>query len=151
LSAEVLISLLFIVVGAGFVIWSVFGLVSAVLSRQWPSVPGTIVVSDLHRANDEGSYTYRPEVCYRYSVSGTEYVANVTRYGDGISLSTSKPAVKTVRKYPVGKLVTVHYNPHNPSEAVLEPGVNWLIAASFAMGAVFVVAGTFALRAALAE
>jgi hypothetical protein len=142
-----LVSLL---VGTTIVIWTAWNVVSALLSRGWPHVTGTIVVSDLQRVKDtDGGYTYRPEVTYHYTVAGKEFVASRVAFGDRISLGWSAPAVKTVRRYRAGTSVVVRYNPNEPGEAVLQPGVHWLLPVAVLFGATFIAFGIFALRAAL--
>jgi len=144
------IALIFTAVGGGFLAWIGLNFVYAVLSRGWPRTVGTIVVSDLQRSTDsEGGYSYRPEVTYRYSVNGQEFVASRTRFGDRLELSWSAPAVRVVRRYPVGAVIPVHYDPDDPADAVLEPGVNGLLFVGAAFGGVFTLLGVLALRSAL--
>jgi hypothetical protein len=143
-------ALLSLLIGTIIVIWTTWNVVSALLSRGWPHVTGTIVVSDLQRETDtDGGHTYRPEVTYRYMVAGKEFVASRVAFGDGISFGRSAPAVRIVRRYRAGTSVIVHFNPHEPGEAVLQPGVHWLLLLGLLIGAAFIAAGIFALRAAL--
>ena len=145
-----IIALIFVAVGSGILSWTAVNFVYAFLSRRWPQVVGTVVVSDLQRSRDsEGGYSYRPEVSYRYSVDGQELVANRTCFGDRLELSWSAPAVRAVRRYPAGASVAVHYDPDDPGDAVLEPGINGLLFAGAAFGGVFTVLGVLALRSSV--
>lgn len=138
MSFELLVTLAFVAVGAGLTVRSVLDIISAVVSKRWPRTSGTVIVSDLQRSRDsDRGVSYRPEVTYRYSVDGRELVASRTRFGDGLELSWSAPAVRTVCRYPVGASVTVRYNPHEPEEAVLEPGLNGLLLGGTALAAIF--------------
>jgi Protein of unknown function (DUF3592) len=122
------IGLVFAAIGALGVTWSAWELVQAVDSKNWSTTDGIVVVSDLQRTRDtDGGYMYRAEVSYRYTVDGTELVSSRPRFGSRVSLSWSRPAVRTTRKYPVGAHVTVLYDPSDPGEAVLEPGVTSLV------------------------
>jgi hypothetical protein len=143
-------ALIFILTGTCILIWTAWNIISALLSRGWPETAGTILVSDLQRSKDkEGEFSYSPEVTYCYSVDGKELISSRVEFGDRIQTSRSAPALRTVRRYPVGSSVTVRYNPHDPREAVLQPRVNgWLLAAA-AFGAAFTGMGILALRSAL--
>ena len=105
------------------------------------------MVADLQRSRDSDSGpTYRAEIGYRYNVGEREFVGSRARFGDRIYLSWSKPALRLVRKYRVGTEVDVHFNPNDPSEAVLEPGLSGLVLAGLAFGSVFVAMGVLVLR-----
>jgi hypothetical protein len=144
---DTVIAWIFTATGSGVLTWSLVNFVYAVLSRRWPHATGTVIVSDLQRSRDsEGEYSYRPEVSYQYSVKGEEFIATRTRYGDRLALSWPAPAAKMVRRYPVGAVVSVHYDPDEPAEAVLEPGVNGLILTGAALGGLFTFLGIVALR-----
>jgi len=143
---QFLLPAVFAVVGSGFSIWSIVNLISALSSRRWPSTSGVVVVSDLQRSWDsDGTIEYRPELSYRYTVQGSEFVASRARFGDRLSINWSGPAVRIVTKYPVGKVVSVRYNPDDPGEAVLEPGLNALIFVGIAFGLVFLLFGLLIL------
>ena len=101
-----------------------------------------ILVSDLQRSRDtEGGSTYRSDVSYSYEVSGREFVAARTRFGDRLELSWSAPALRIVRRYPKSSRVLVHYDPDEPSEAVLEPGVTLYVFGGLMFGAIFALLG----------
>lgn len=144
---ELIVGLIFVAVGTVFVILSLWDLFDAFACRSWKTADGVIVVSDLERSADSDGVSYRAEISYRYRVNGEELVASRARFGDRMNTSWSKPAVRLVTKYPVGKEVTVLYNPENPNEAVLEPGLTLYIAAGLAIGSIFVVIGALAMRA----
>ncbi|MCU1231892.1 MAG: hypothetical protein JWO97_4776 [Acidobacteria bacterium] len=143
---EIAMALLATLIGSGIFLSAVWDICCAHLSRNWPQVPGIIVVSDLQRSNhSDGGLMYRPEVTYRYCVDGSEIIANRTRFGGRVELSWSAPAVRTVRKYPVGSEVVVYYNPNDPADSVLEPGPGGILFAGAAFGALFAAIGVCAL------
>ena len=144
---DTVIAWILIATGGGILTWSLVNFVYSLLSRRWPQATGKVIVSDLQRSRDsEGGYSYRPEVSYQYSVEGQEFIASRTRYGDRLALSWSAPAARMVRRYPVGAVVSVHYDPDEPAEAVLEPGVNGLILMGVALGVLFTSIGIVMLR-----
>jgi hypothetical protein len=136
---EVIGAVVFGAIGTGILTWTAINFVYALLSRSWPKAIGAVIASDLRRSRDsEGGYLYRAEVSYRYSVDGQEFVATRSRFGDRLEVSWSAAAANLVRRYPVGTAVHVHYDPTDPSEAVLEPGINGLLFAGAGTGALFV-------------
>ena len=87
-------------------------------SLDWPVVPGRIVTSEVTSHTDEGSTTYSADIEYVYSVEGIEYRSNTMVFG-----GHSYGAQQAVSLYPLGKTVSVSYDPRKPKRAVLKPGV----------------------------
>lgn len=143
---DVVVGVVFAGIGAGVISWSIWNLLEALASRRWATTGGVVVVSSLQQSRDsEGGFTYRSEVSYRYTVNGAEFVSSRARFGDGLSFSWSAPAVRTVRRYPTGAAVVVHYDPDEPDHAVLEPGVSGYIFGGLAFGVVFAALGVSAI------
>jgi hypothetical protein len=69
---------------------------------------------------------YSASVQYDYTVEGKIYNGSGIRTLDG-STSSSSSVKKTLKKYALGKAVTVHYDPEFPNIAVLEPGTGFLM------------------------
>jgi len=96
---------------------------TGIASQGWPTTEGNIISSRLeeHMFKEyEGDY-YKDTVAYiryQYSVNGISYSSSAVN-------STNAPfyPARIGSRYPVGKDVTVHYNPRNPSKAVLETGI----------------------------
>jgi hypothetical protein len=102
--------------GAGFMMrtaWQV---------RRWPRVPGVILSASLKhsRAADEEAESFQPLVRYSYTVDG------VKREGRRLALrgtdagGSESWAREVLARYPVGKPISVFYNPANPDEAAIE-------------------------------
>jgi hypothetical protein len=72
---------------------------------------------------NKGGTTYHAEVPYEYAVDGQTQSSNQISFGDYGSSDPSH-ARSVVNKYPPGTVVTVHYSPSNPTQAVLETGIN---------------------------
>jgi hypothetical protein len=102
-------------------------------SASWPATEGTIVASEISRTVDANRSQlntgvgmdqgiYRPRVEFTYTVAGKEYTGRTFTLS---YYSTNKEtATEITRRYPVGKSVSVYYNPGDQSEATLETGEN---------------------------
>ncbi len=80
---------------------------------------GVIVKSQVKKVENQISYDYYyPLIEYEYSVNGKKYKS------DRIFLSKLESDYSTVKKivdkFPVGKKITIYYNPFNPEEAILK-------------------------------
>ncbi|MDO8981478.1 MAG: DUF3592 domain-containing protein [Afipia sp.] len=105
-------------------------------AKKWPVVQGTIKTSGLEefRAAPEagrsrGVTKFQSKVLYSYRYNNIDYTSSQASY-DGQVTSTSRWMMERVaKKYPNDKIVNVHVNPENPSQAVLEtrsPGI-WIL------------------------
>jgi hypothetical protein len=114
---------LFLVLGNFFMIRSIRetkNRENAVLT--WPNVTGKIGISEkrVHLDDDHTPVDF-PHVSYIYEVDGKTYrSSNILPGGEigGVNVES------TLARYPKGADVTVYYDPHNPKDAVLEPGKN---------------------------
>ena len=96
-------------------------------AKEWPTTQGTITLAKLNKTrNDDGNDMYSASVQYDYTVEGKIYNGSGIRTLDG-STSSSSSVKKTLKKYALGKAVTVHYDPEFPNIAVLEPGTGFLM------------------------
>jgi len=93
-------------------------------ARKWPIVEGQITASRTEREatgwdrDHHMTHTWVPEIRYAYEVGGTQFQGR--RIGNSIYSSSWRGAAKRVaHRYPSGTAVLVHYNPADPSEAVL--------------------------------
>lgn len=95
-----------------------------VRSTTFPSTSGVIISSEVkHQRGSKGGTTYGVNISYSYEVAGRRYEGNTFRYTT-FSSSNSRNAYQTVRNYPPGKTVKVYYNPENPEDSLLSPGIN---------------------------
>ncbi len=51
------------------------------------------------------------------------------------------PDNELLRLYPVGKKVTVYYDPKDPTYCLLEPGISYQSYIAFIIGVVFIIIG----------
>lgn len=100
----------------GYTLWR------QVRAESWPTVSGVVTKSEVESHSDSDGTTYSAEISFRYQVNGQANESDTWRFGAGSS-SDSSEARGVVRRYPVGQPVTVHYDPNDPSSAVLEVGV----------------------------
>lgn len=103
----------------GWVAWST---VKQYGSGQYPSVTGKITHSELitHRSS-KGGISYSAEISYFYTVGTQPLAGNRLRF-NSMSFGSSE-ASAIVNAHPVGAAVTVYYNPAQPVEALLQPGI----------------------------
>jgi hypothetical protein len=100
--------------------------------RHWPTVPGRIESADVKafqtRAGDRSRWVthFRPNVTYGYEVKGVRYTGHKTGTTARVSSNIARPMRPG---HAEGAAVTVHYNPENPAEAIVDPrtGPLWLL------------------------
>jgi hypothetical protein len=91
--------------------------------KTWLTVPGVVLNSEVkvnRSRNSKGRTTtsYSPWVNYQYQVKDQTYTGARIGFGSG-DYGRSK-SDKMIAGYPQGAPVTVHYDPADPSKAVLE-------------------------------
>lgn len=119
-------------------------------TKSWEQTPGKIVETrivahkdghermhstDLHRYSSEEGNKFRVDIKYTYMVDTTWYTNNrkdlMQSKNEGTpKLRRAKSKAKNYEKY---NEVTVFYNPKNPQEALLRPGLGigqWLLVVS---------------------
>jgi hypothetical protein len=120
-------------------------LVFAFSSSRWPGTEGLVTKSELAEyAGTRSSRSYRADIAYTYTVNGTRHTGGRVRLGS-TRTSHASDAEAIQDKYPVGKSVTVYYDPAKPGEAMLEPGLVrgvWLLPG---LGLLFLLSGVFIL------
>lgn len=118
--------------GLGSGAYLLYTLIRQHASKRWPKTTGEVLESQLEKDVDG----WGPYVRYGYSVKGKRYV-NDRLYFYLSNRSTEHEARKHLAPYPVGKAVTIYYNPRSPANAVLDRRMLlwrplfWLFFASF--------------------
>jgi len=142
-----LFPLLFLMVGLILLAIGARQLYQGEQSKSWPTVQGKIALAELGKRVDRDSdnstvsTTYSADISYDYIVDDVAYVNGDVQFG-AVSSSDPSSARRLLQRYPVGKVVTVYYNPAQPQQAVLEPGiagVTWILPG---IGLLFAVVGT---------
>ena len=115
---------IFLLIGIGLTYWGWNILQNARASESWPTADGIVTRSQVSHSTDaEGGDSYQPQVTYTYSAINSTYENNTIKFGEN-SYSSRKKADGIAASYPVGKNVTVYYDPQQPIKSVLEPGVS---------------------------
>jgi hypothetical protein len=100
-------------------------------------------------------YRYSSHIAYRYAVDGAEFVSTqismAKKFDAFLSTfsGTGDAAYEGtwLARYPVGKRVTVYYDPNDPANALLERDEAWLAYLFFAVAGVLALAGLGTLNA----
>ena len=148
-----ILTLAMFVAGIFLMSWGGYEMKGASESLDWPETPGSITSSHVSKETSRDSEqrlrtTYYPNVAYQYQIAGRGYTGTRINFG-GRTGGMEWVAQRTVDRYPTGKTIIVHYNPQEPTYAVLEAGIAWSSIFLFLMGIVFFVAGVLCFRAYL--
>ncbi|HUA64494.1 MAG TPA: DUF3592 domain-containing protein [Alphaproteobacteria bacterium] len=121
---SVVILALFLAVLAFFV--TAFGyrlLLRQHLAESFPHVQGTVISSQVTITHSSrGGVSYHVHIAYRYSVDGVKYIGYRYRYDGHPNDSSSANTI--VNSHPPGSVVDVFYNPDDPTDVLLSPGVD---------------------------
>jgi len=93
-------------------------------SASWVPTDGQITHSQMVSNSGGEGTTYAPEVHYTYQVEGKEYNGTRIFIGDNRYSSNGDYARNYIERYPVGKEVSVYFDPQQPGSAILEPGTS---------------------------
>lgn len=148
-----------VLVGAAMLLFGVTFVRDATASRSWPTAEGRVQNTrtevDISTSNTTSSSSvlgYYFVVSYAYTVDDVRYSGNRFSLGEGPRASKifderSAAGQAAERDYPVGSVVVVHYDPDDPSSAVLSSGANWGTYVPLVLGALFLLGGLWLVRA----
>jgi Protein of unknown function (DUF3592) len=116
---------LFLAAIPGLIIFAaVYKYIEVSQAARWPSTPGRVVVSRSEArevSTGPNSSDTEPrnfaKIVYEYTVAGRKHRCDRVSIGENMG---NFEVAETIAKYPVGKAVTVYYNPRKRSQAVLE-------------------------------
>ena len=127
-------------------------------SSDWPSVPGTVVRSEVGESHGtikgtasgeqtEVTEAYYPIVAVRYVVGDTVYRTERIAYRSlEAHVGDRSEVLAVLAGYPVGGEIPVHYDPQAPQRGVLEPGAAFgAFGASLIIGLALAILGVLAL------
>jgi len=113
-------------------------------SNDWPQVTGEVTKSEVtqrtrRHKNGKTIKVYSAKVHYQYTTDGKPYNNQSVMLADRQEANIQAAIEK---QYPVGKKFNVYYNPENPSDAVLEPGLttDHIITGLFLLVSIFAMA-----------
>jgi hypothetical protein len=130
---------MFTLMGIGLFSVGILNIVKGSASNDWPTTRGEVLTSEVQsrletsdsssgsgsrrRRKTTTTTVYWAEMKYSYVVEGVSFEGARVDYGMESRSSKRTRADEIVALYPVGEEVLVYYDPSDPSEAVLEPGV----------------------------
>ena len=121
----------------------------AATSIDWPTADGRITRSELERFRERGQTMYSADVAYEYALDGKTFGGNRVWFGDDARSSDPTAWRRAVDRYPVGSGVKVYYDPDDPQESVLEPGLTWAGSVIYLLGLGFLALGAVIVLSAL--
>ncbi len=135
------LSIVLALVGVGFISVGIYGLVEAAKSKRWPIVSGTVSKSGLKETRWDGSVEYSTDIEYAYTVAEKKYLGwRITWAPEAITDMPKTDAQKLADQYPTGKIVTVHYDPANPTITVLDTSVSLRVHTPWIIGVLLILA-----------
>ncbi|NTX66819.1 DUF3592 domain-containing protein [Myxococcus sp. CA051A] len=90
---------------------------------SWPSAQGTITRSEVVMVHTSKGYRRELKLAYTYSVDGQPYEGDKHSFNAGSS-GIHRYEEEQLARYPLGASVPVYYRPGQPSEAVLQAGMD---------------------------
>lgn len=102
------------------VFWAI-GVYRQLAASGYPTAPGEVTESRVAVEADGDSSSSTPKITYQYWLGDRKFVCDRVRYG--LISSNDGNARRIVQQFPVGCQVKVYYSPNDPSNAVLQPGI----------------------------
>ena len=133
--------IIFIIIGLVFSITAIVNIVRGFSSKNWPTVQGKIISSDIQIQRDIRQTNYSPAILFEYFINGAKYFSNKLSFSGTSSRLIS--IQRALVKYPVGTEVLVYYNPQKPQIAVLEPSVTFSAIIFLLVGITLTIVGFF--------
>jgi hypothetical protein len=99
-------------------------LIKQISASRFEQAVATIVSSEVTKDHGgEGGSTYGVKIHFKYRVGTNEFLGEKYTF-DEMTSSDSAWAYRAVTEHPVGGERVCYYNPRNPSEAILKPGID---------------------------
>jgi hypothetical protein len=115
-----LLSVISLLVGAGFLVYGDAYVRKASESKRWPWVEGSVSHSQVRLRRQE----HYADIQYHYAVDGESHTGSRISLGWRRTFVTRREAQEFADRYRHGTHVRVYYDPANPDESVLQPGVS---------------------------
>ena len=113
-------------------IYFIYLFLPGILSTSWPKARGEVfnseIVKDMSSKGAGVTGTYILEARYRYTVNNRIYEGqkvSFSLFDTRFSSQLDAEQFVRIKLYP-GRKIYVHYNPANPKESVLFPGLCWV-------------------------
>ena len=96
----------------------------ALASKRWVTTNARVFSSSIEgKVIPQGGYAYLPSIVYVFKYRGHHYRGNRYRYL-GYSGASKAYSEEIVRKFSTGKSIQIYFNPENPRESVIFPGIS---------------------------
>jgi hypothetical protein len=109
-----------------FAVWITLSLGSSLFlcleSLTWPTAPVRVISSGLNTGESNAGRWWEPAVAYSYQLNGHIYRSDNVRFMMP-AIYQEDGARQIQAEYPEGSRAMAAYNPRNPSQSVLEPGI----------------------------
>lgn len=105
----------------------------AISSREtvhWPTASATVIGAELSRSGNRQRFSWVPVIAYEYEVEGRRYRSGRIYHGVMNAFKDKARAEAWLARHALGATLTIHYDPDDPSEAVLYPQTSpiaWLL------------------------
>lgn len=141
----------FILVGVSTGAFFCYRIFQGTTSTRWPFVIGELESTDLKeviykgrdaRGGPDEASAWVVNFKYRYTVADRKYNGTRVTYSDGIN-KTMRALRKLQDKYQGKSQMQVYYNPKNPNQSVLVPGLSIFNFTPLITSALFILAGVF--------
>ena len=141
----------FIFVGVATGAFFIYRIYQAAASNRWPFVLGELESSELKQIVLEGrdadgsanlAAAWVVNFSYDYTVANAQYRGKRVTYSDGIN-KTRRALRKLQDKYRGKSTIQVYYNPGNPRQSVLVPGLSLYNFTPLITSSLFVAFGLF--------
>lgn len=133
-----LIALASLALGPGFLFLGLRAYFISHESEQWPQTAGTVIYSHVGESFMVEERYPLFSLKYEFFVDNKRYESNQLYFQTNTGESHTYPAEESSH-YPVGKTVTVYYQPGEPQVAVLIPGTSRNIWGLLGLGALMTV------------
>ena len=101
--------------------YSLMGFTRALQTKSWPTTTGIVNSAEVKKVASKGSSQYAPIIAYSFQIDNEEYTSE--KYSSTTARGASQWAKDIVDQYPANSEVNVFYNPENPKQSVLVPGL----------------------------
>ncbi|HEY0931215.1 MAG TPA: DUF3592 domain-containing protein [Gemmatimonas sp.] len=122
-----------IILGSAFAGSSAWELARGWRAARWPVATGRLLEAGAQERQSRGT-RYVPAVRYEYTVAGQALTATRLRFGWDRLYGSPEAAERALLGMKPGATVPVHYNPQNPPDAVLWPGVRPMMVVLLVIG-----------------
>lgn len=114
--------------------------------RKWPTTEAKITSSKV-----QGKRAFHPEIIYEYRIGDKTYTGETDMGvpGFGTKANRLNVAVTNVFHNPVGKILTIHYNPADPAVSYLKILPSYTVFLLLSVGSIFFGTGLWGVLAAL--